>query len=122
MRAERLGSYSIAVTLPGTSSLFRLKSISRYSRLLPPPRWRDVMRPEWLRPPLLFSDLVNAFSGSVLVISAKVETVPKRRPGEVGLYCLSAIVFSGTGVRLLTRSVATPQFAILTSQFSLLVR
>src|SRR5712691_995318 len=44
------------------------------------------MRPALLRPPFFVSFSVNAFSGLGLVISSKVETVMKRRPGDVGLY------------------------------------
>src|SRR5689334_23376178 len=91
MRALRLGSYSMAATRPGTSSLSRLKSMTRYRRLVPPPRWRAVMTPRWLRPPLFLRRWVSAFSGSVFVISAPMETDPKRRPAEVGLYFLIAI-------------------------------
>ena len=49
------------------------------------------MRPLLLRPPLFFSGSVRLFSGSVFVISSKVETDMKRRPGEVGLYLRSGI-------------------------------
>ncbi len=41
----RLGSYSMAATLPGTPNLSRLKSMRRSIRLAPPPRWRTVTRP-----------------------------------------------------------------------------
>ena len=41
MRAERLGSYSIASTFAGTLNLLRLKSIIRYKRLCPPPMIRS---------------------------------------------------------------------------------
>ena len=44
MRQLRLGSYSTAATLAGTPSLFRRKSITRYWRLWPPPRCRDVVQ------------------------------------------------------------------------------
>src|SRR5436305_4523435 len=85
MYAERLGSYSISATRAGTPSLRRLKSILRYSRLAPPPRWREVLRPRELRPPDFFRPSVSDFSGSDLVRSAKSEKVAKRRPGDVGL-------------------------------------
>src|SRR5918999_600602 len=81
----RLGSYSIAATRAGIPSLRRLKSILRYSRLAPPPRWRAVLRPRALRPPLLVRPSTRDFSGSVFVISAKSGYETKRRPGEVGL-------------------------------------
>ena len=66
MCALRFGSYSIAATLAGTPSLRRLKSILRYLRLAPPPRWREVTRPWALRPPDLRSPSVSDFSGSRL--------------------------------------------------------
>src|SRR5450759_3524785 len=49
------------------------------------------MRPLLLRPPVLCRGASSDFSGSFLVISAKSETDWNRRPGEVGLYFLSAI-------------------------------
>src|SRR4051812_7845788 len=85
MYAVRFGSYSIAATRAGTPSFVRLKSILRYSRFAPPPRWRAVLRPSELRPPDFFSPSMRVFSGSVLVISAKSGYVMNRRPGEVGL-------------------------------------
>src|SRR5688572_6423530 len=50
-----------------------------------------VMRPELFRPPVRFLGRSSDFSGVVLVISAKSATVPKRRPGEVGLYCFNGM-------------------------------
>src|SRR5579864_4649373 len=91
MRAERFGSYSIAITRPATPILLRFQSITRYSRLWPPPRWRVVMRPLLLRPAVFFSGSVSARSGRVLVTSSKVDTDIPRRPGEVGLYVLTGI-------------------------------
>src|SRR3954464_3122365 len=85
MYDERFGSYSIAATFAGTPSLRRLKSILRYRRLAPPPRWREVLRPLELRPPLLVRPSTSDFSGSVFVTSAKSAYVEKRRPGLVGL-------------------------------------
>src|SRR5215471_13215661 len=52
------------------------------------------MRPLLLRPAVLFSGSVSAFSGLVLVISSKVDTDMPRRPGEVGLYVLTGITRS----------------------------
>ena len=91
MCAERFGSYSIAATFAGTPSFWRLKSILRYLRLAPPPRWRDVIRPCALRPPDFLSPSTSAFSGSDFVTSALSFQVEKRRPGEVGLCFLIAI-------------------------------
>ena len=47
----RLGSYSIALTVAGMPSFWRLKSMMRYIRLLPPPWLRTVILPLLLRPP-----------------------------------------------------------------------
>src|ERR1043166_9612999 len=91
MRALRLGSYSMAMTLPIMPSLLRFQSITRYSRLWPPPRWRVVMRPLLLRPAVCLTGSVSARSGLVLVISSKVDTDIPRRPGEVGLYVLTGM-------------------------------
>src|SRR3954453_22479024 len=84
MYADRLGSYSIAATRAGTPSLVRLKSILRYRRLAPPPRWRDVLRPWALRPPLLVRPSTSVRSGSVFVTSEKAAYITKLRPGLVG--------------------------------------
>ncbi len=71
MYDDRFGSYSMAATFAGTPSLrARLKSILRYRRLAPPPRWREVLRPWALRPPDLVRPSTRVFSGSVFVISA----------------------------------------------------
>src|ERR1700730_2467395 len=85
MYAERFGSYSIAATFALTPSLRRLKSILRYSRLAPPPRWRAVLRPFALRPPVFVSPSTRDFSGVERVTSAKSGDETNRRPGEVGL-------------------------------------
>src|SRR5688572_444629 len=85
MYDERFGSYSIAATRAGIPSLRRLKSMIRYRRLAPPPRWRAVLRPLALRPPDFLRPSTSDFSGSFFVISAKSGYVTKRRPGDVGL-------------------------------------
>src|SRR5687767_269056 len=94
MYDERLGSYSIAATLAGTPSLRRLKSIRRYRRLAPPPRWREVLRPCALRPPDFLRPSVRDFSGSSFVISEKSGYVENRRPGLVGLGLRMAIAYA----------------------------
>src|SRR5688500_17290853 len=66
-------------------SRVRLKSIRRYRRLAPPPRWRAVLRPLALRPPGFFRPSVRVFSGLVFVISERSGYETKRRPGLVGL-------------------------------------
>src|SRR3954462_10605135 len=91
MYAVRFGSYSIAATRAGTPSFWRLKSILRYRRFAPPPRWREVMRPCVLRPPDFLRPSVSAFSGSFFVTSARSDQVAKRRPGGGGLWRLTAI-------------------------------
>src|SRR3989337_1685892 len=48
MRPERIGSYSIDTTLPGITSLSRLKSITLRRFFAPPPRWRTVILPPLL--------------------------------------------------------------------------
>src|SRR6185437_2869021 len=92
MRALRFGSYSIDATLAGIPSLLRRKSMIRYCCLCPPPRWRDVLRPWLLRPPLCGFGASSDFSGRSRVISEKSETVWKRRPGLVGLRERSGMV------------------------------
>src|SRR5215210_3083056 len=94
MWAERFGSYSIAATFAGTPSFVRLKSILRYRRLAPPPRWRAVLRPRALRPPDFVRPSTSVFSGRSVVISAKSGYVAKRRPGLVGLGLRMAMRFA----------------------------
>src|SRR5919202_6004314 len=91
MCALRLGSYSIVATFAGIPSLRRLKSITRYLRFAPPPRWRLVMRPFELRPPDLDLPDTNDFSGWDRVSSSRWSQVANRRPGEVGLCFFAAI-------------------------------
>src|ERR1700733_4101250 len=91
MRALRLGSYSMAATVAGTPSLVRLKSTRRYCCLWPPPLCRAVLRPYELRPPEPGLGARRLFSGRVLVISLKSETVWNRRPALVGLRLRRAI-------------------------------
>src|ERR1700753_1273764 len=77
----------MCATLAGTPSVScRLKSISRYARLCPPPWCRALTRPWTFRPPLLCSGRTSDFSGSLRVISEKAEPLAPRRPGGVGLY------------------------------------
>ncbi len=86
MRAERLGSYSIAATLAGIASFVRLKSMMRYCLRVPPPLWRVVMCPLLLRPECFLRTSISDFSGSFFVRSEKSAVVTNRRPGLVGLY------------------------------------
>src|ERR1700676_563495 len=92
MRALRLGSYSMAATTATIPCLSRLKSISRYAFLCPPPRKRDDMRPVLLRPPLARLPFTRLFSGVCLVMSSRDTTVWKRRVGVVGLKLFTAIL------------------------------
>src|SRR5436190_1959449 len=93
----------MAATLAGTPSLRRLKSTFRYSRLAPPPRCREVMRPWVLRPPDFVSPSVRDFSGRSRVTSARSLQLEKRRPGLVGLVVDAERVLVGReeGVALL---------------------
>jgi len=49
----RFGSYSTRSMTPLMPSLSRRKSMMRYFWRDPPPMCRVVMRPEWLRAPVL---------------------------------------------------------------------
>src|SRR5437773_4669728 len=86
MRAERFGSYSIVDTFAGMSRLSRLKSITRYIRLWPPPRHHEVSSPRLLRPPERCSGSTSGLYGRSVVMSSNVCTVWNREPGDVGLY------------------------------------
>src|SRR4029079_11302907 len=86
MRAVRFGSYSTVATVAGTPSLLRRKSIKRKRRLWPPPRKREVMRPKWLRPPVLFMASVSDFSGLFPCDSSEQSGATRPRlPGVVAL-------------------------------------
>src|ERR1041385_801285 len=87
MRAVRFGSYSIAATLAGTPNFSRRKSMRRYCRLWPPPRYRDVIWPLLLRPPVPRFGSSSDFSGVVFVISSKSDTERNRVAGVTGLNC-----------------------------------
>src|SRR5437660_4310897 len=93
MRAERLGSYSIVATRAGTPSLSRLKSMRRYRRLWPPPRWRVVMRPWLFRPAFDLRGRRSGLYGFFVVMSSNATTDMPRRPGDVGLYLLIAMLY-----------------------------
>jgi len=75
----------MAATTAGMPALSRLKSITRYACLCPPPMNREVTRPVLLRPPERFLDSTSDFSGVCLVISSRETEVVKRRVGVVGL-------------------------------------
>src|SRR5580704_6408375 len=94
MRAERLGSYSMAATFAGIPVLSRRKSIERYRFWWPPPRCHIVTSPCELRPPVRFLLSVNDFSGVSFVISLLSSIVRKRRDGVYGLNVFSAIFAS----------------------------
>ena len=85
MRAERLGSYSMEATLPGTPTLSRLKSTMRYIRLLPPPLCLVVILPLLFLPALPFRGRSRDFSGFFLVISSKEGRAASLVPGVFGL-------------------------------------
>src|SRR5271156_1301667 len=91
MREERLGSYSIVATLPGTPNLSRLKSIRRSFCLWPPPWWRMVKSPELRRPPVRCLTASNGLEGRFVVMSSLTRVVWKRRVGVIGLYVLIGI-------------------------------
>src|SRR5262245_18616558 len=91
MLAERLGSYSMVSTFPVTPILSRRKSIIRYRRLCPPPRWRTERRPRLSRPPLLGLGASRGLWGAFSELSRSTK-VAKRRPALVGLLFLTGIV------------------------------
>src|SRR5687767_8306803 len=98
MRALRLGSYSMEWTFAGIPTLSRRKSMIRYLRGCPPPLCRTLMRPLLSRPPVRDMVRVRDFSGRTpFVMSSKESPVRKRRPGEVGLYFLIAMVLGDLG-------------------------
>src|SRR5689334_3432017 len=100
MRADRFGSYSIEKTFAGIPCLSRLKSIMRYFCFAPPPRWRAVMWPWWLRPAFWGAASTSERSGLERVISSNVDTDMLRRPGDVGRYTRTGMCAPPPGLRL----------------------
>src|SRR3954465_3560261 len=114
MRADRFGSYSIEATVAGMPVLSRLKSITRYCCLCPPPMNREVVSPELRRPPVRFLGSSSALCGRLVVISSLTSVVLNRSVGVIGLYVLIAIVFSSQ------LSAVSLQLVLLRRQRSLL--
>src|SRR6185437_6056366 len=75
-------------------SLSRLKSMMRYFWREPPPMCRVVMRPEWLRAPVLFWCTVSGRNGPPLYRCERSTLMTERVPGDVGLYLMRAMVIS----------------------------
>src|ERR1700723_2214355 len=94
MRAERLGSYSIVVTVAGMPAFSRLKSIMRSFCLCPPPRCQLVMSPELRRPPVRCFFSTSGLCGCCVVISSLTIVVRYRSVCVVGRYVLIAINLS----------------------------
>src|SRR5258706_5158420 len=92
MGALRSGSYSSRSTTPLMPSMSRRKSMRRYFCRDPPPTWRVVIRPKWLRAPVLFWCTVSDSSGPPLSRWPRATRTTKRVPGEVGLSLISAMV------------------------------
>src|SRR5450755_3662452 len=97
----RFGSYSSRSTTPAMPSLSRRKSMMRYFCREPPPIWRVVMRPKWLRAPVLFWCTVSASCGPPLCRCWRLTRTTKRAPGEVGLSLISAIALLSGLARVL---------------------
>src|SRR6266480_1284951 len=95
----RFGSYSTRSTTPGMPSLSRLKSMRRYFCREPPPWWRVVMRPKWLRAPVLLCAAVNGRCGPPLCRCERSIFTTAREPGVLGLYLMRAMgqFLSGLG-------------------------
>src|ERR1700741_3202094 len=101
----RFGSYSTRPTPPAMPSLSRLKSMTRYFWREPPPTWRVVMRPEWLRAPVLFWCSVNGRYGPPLYRCERSILTDVRAPGEV---CFDFIQAMSVG----PRSALGPGFVV----------
>src|SRR5579871_2954597 len=103
----RFGSYSRRSPTPATPSLSRRKSTLRYFWREPPPWWRVVMRPKWLRAPVLLCELVSGRCGPPLCRCERSTLTTERVPGEVGLYLIRAMsVLSAPGARLVVDRLA----------------
>ena len=66
------------------------------------------MRPWLLRPALLLSGVSRDFSGLFFVTSSKVKPVIPRRPGDVGLYCLTGISVAASHHRIRSAAASRP--------------
>src|SRR6202140_3411286 len=96
----RFGSYSPRSTTPGIPSLSRFKAMMRAFCREPPPMWRVVMRPKWLRAPVLLCAAVKGRCGPPLCRCERSIFTTARVPGVLGLYLMRAIcgsVLSGLG-------------------------
>src|ERR1035438_2335601 len=91
IREDRLGSYSIVVTVAGIPVLSRLKSMMRSLRLWPPPMNRIVMSPELRRPPVRGLGSIKGLCGCLVVMSSLTIVVRYRSVCVVGLYVLIGI-------------------------------
>src|SRR5579862_6337671 len=91
MRALRLGSYSMAATRAAMPTLSRLKSMTRYDFLCPPPLNRDEMRPVDDLPPVRNFPATSDFSGVCLVMSSRDTTVWNLRVAVTGRYVFTGI-------------------------------
>ena len=88
------GSYSMLATIAGTPSFLRLKSITRYIRLGPPPLPRVVILPLLLRPPVFLNGSRRLFSGRLVVILSKFGVTAFLIPGVIGFKCFKGILES----------------------------
>src|SRR4029077_6853612 len=86
------GSTPTRSTTPAMPSLSRLKSMRRYFWREPPPWWRVVMRPKWLRAPVLFWCAVRDSSGPPRCRCERSTLMTARCPGVLGLYLMRAML------------------------------
>ena len=84
MFALRLGSYWMLLTVAGMPSLLRLKSMTRYLRLLPPPMWRTVILPALFLPPDLALRLV---ARELFLVVGNGHETARRGGGFISLDC-----------------------------------
>jgi hypothetical protein len=86
----------------------RKKSTSRRRLRCPPPRWRHVIRPWWLRPPVRASPLQSDRSGLPFHTPSRRTVTRPRCPGEVGFQNLRP----GLAACLRAKSVAKRRIAV----------
>lgn len=84
MRAERLGSYSSRCTTAAAVPSGRAKSMWRYTLRWPPPRWRTVITPCALRPPLRDRPSVSGLNGPPFHRPLRDVTMRPRKPAGWG--------------------------------------
>ena len=104
----------MAATTAGMPTLSRLKSITRYACLCPPPMNREVTRPVLLRPGILAIGLVIGLLSSIIPYTLELEAL-RRGPARVfGIWMsLEPAVAALVGLVMLGEALAVSEWAAI---------